>query len=140
MATARNAACPCGSGKKFKRCCGAPGAVPAPEVAAMMEEEESMAPKEPSKFIPVVLFALSIGAGVGVGTWRDAVSDGLAVGLALCVGVVMYLMSRNPPASSGRGGGASINFGLNQNGTARQQRRSTTRSYGPPSRGSRGRM
>ena len=137
MATARNAACPCGSGKKFKRCCGAPGAVPTPEVAAMLEEEGVAAPQPPSKVVPLVLFALSIGAGVGVGTWRDAVADGLAVGLALCVGVVMYIMSRNPPSSSGRGGGASINFGLNQNGTARQQRRSTTRSYGPPSSRSR---
>ena len=137
MLPAKNAACPCGSGKKFKRCCGAPGAVPAPVVAAMLEAEGIAAVSEvqaPSKMVPVVLFALSIGVGVGVGTWRDAVADGLAVGLALCVGVVMYLMSRNPPESSGRGGGASINFGLNQNGTARQQRRSTTRSFGPPSR------
>ena len=140
MIPAKNAACPCGSGKKFKRCCGAPGAVPAPVVAAMLESAELEAgsvPKVPSKVVPVILFALSIGAGVGVGTWRDAVADGLAVGLALCVGVVMYLVSRNPPQSSGRGGGASINFGLNQNGTARRQRRSTTRSNGPPSRRSR---
>ncbi len=140
MVPARNAACPCGSGKKYKRCCGAPGAVPAPIVAAMLaetEEESVGVPQAQSKLFPVILFALSIGAGVGVGTWRDAVADGLAVGLALCVGVVMYLVSRNPPHSSGRGGGASINFGLNQNGTARQQRRSTTRSFGPPSRRSR---
>ena len=125
MTTARNAACPCGSGQKFKRCCGAPGATP---VALDPDAETGEVAEEASvssKALPVILFAIAVGAGVGVGTLREAIADGLAVGLALTMGVVIYLMARNPPESTGRGGGTSINFGLNQN------RRSNS---GPPNR------
>ena len=69
--------------------------------------------------LPAALFGVAIAAGVGVGTLRGAVGDGLAVGLALCVGVVMYLMARNPPERSGRGGNSAINFGLDSKGRAR---------------------
>lgn len=69
--------------------------------------------------LPLVLFGLAVGVGVGVGTMRGAVADGLAVSLALCMGVVIYLMARNPPESSGRGGNSAINFGLDSKGRAR---------------------
>ena len=68
---------------------------------------------------PLVLFGLAIGVGVGVGTLRGAIADGLAVSLALCMGVGIYLMARNPPQSSGRGGNSAINFGLDSKGRAR---------------------
>jgi hypothetical protein len=83
-----------------------------------------------TKMIPLLLFALAIGAGVGVGTLREAIADGLAVSFALTMGIVIYLMARNPPASTGRGGGTAINFGLNQKGQSRS-------SSGPPNRRSR---
>ena len=86
---------------------------------------------------PVLMFAVAIGVGVGVGTWRDAVSDGLAVALALCMGVAMYLMARNPPESTGRGGGAAINFGMGQDKKPIRRNRAQKRSYGPPNRRSR---
>ena len=90
-----------------------------------------------SKLVPILLFAIAIGAGVGVGTWRSAMADGLAVGLALCVGVAMYLMARNPPEATGRGGGAAINFGMDQNRKSNKRTRRQNRSYGPPNRRSR---
>ena len=90
-----------------------------------------------SKVFPILMFAAAIGAGVGVGTWRGAMADGLAVGLALCVGVAMYLMARNPPESTGRGGGAAINFGMEQGRGSKKKTRSQNRSYGPPNRRSR---
>ena len=87
--------------------------------------------------VPVLLFAAAIGVGVGVGTWRNAVSDGFAVALALCMGVAMYLMARNPPASTGRGGGAAINFGMGQEKKRNKTNRAQNRGYGPPNRRSR---
>ena len=71
--------------------------------------------------LPLVLFGLAVGVGVGVGTMRGAVADGLAVSLALCMGVVIYLMARNPPESSGRGGNSAINFGLDSRSCSRQR-------------------
>jgi len=127
MTIARNAACPCGSGQKFKRCCGAPGATPAPLGMDSETGEASMEASSESKILPLALFAVAIGAGVGVGTWREAIADGLAVGLALTMGIVIYLMARNPPDSTGRGGGTAINYGLTQNGKSRS-------SSGPPNR------
>jgi len=69
--------------------------------------------------LPLVLFGVAIGIGVAVGTLRGAVADGMAVSLALCMGVAIYLMARNPPESSGRGGNSAINFGLDSKGRAR---------------------
>ena len=90
-----------------------------------------------SKLVPVLLFAAAIAIGVGVGTVRGAIADGLTVALALCMGVAMYLMARNPPESTGRGGGAAINFGMDQQKRTNKSTRSQRRSYGPPNRRSR---
>ncbi len=38
MKAGRNAPCPCGSGKKFKKCCGAPGASPTPATTESRHE------------------------------------------------------------------------------------------------------
>lgn len=128
MSVARNAACPCGSGLKYKRCCGAPGATP----VALDHDPETGEAKPTSssdKLLPIALFAIAIGIGVGVGTLREAIADGLAVSLALIMGVVIYLMARNPPEGTGRGGGTAINFGMN-----RRKPNSSTR---PPNRSQR---
>ena len=133
MSTSRNAPCPCGSGKKFKRCCELNDA--SSSGAAELAGNQGGGA---SKVVPILFFAAAIGVGVAVGTWRDAVADGLAVALALCVGVVMYLMARNPPEGTGRGGGAAINFGMDQNRRSNNtSTRSQNRSYGPPNRRSR---
>ena len=126
MSVARNAACPCGSGLKYKRCCGAPGATPVALEQDAETGELTAASGSSDKLVPLLLFAVAIGAGVGVGTLRDAIADGLAVSFALSMGVVIYLMARNPPEGTGRGGGTAINFGMN-----RRKRNSSTR---PPNR------
>ena len=133
MSTPRNAECPCGSKKKYKRCCGANEV--AAENAGM--GGAGLASSGPSKVVPILLFASAIGVGVGVGTFRDAVADGLAVALALCLGIAMYLMARNPPESSGRGGGAAINFGMDNNKKTNRPTQNQSRSFGPPNRSSR---
>jgi hypothetical protein len=112
MSTSRNAPCPCGSGNKFKRCCGMAGSTgddgSTGEQIAVAEPRRSLA-------VPMVLVAVSIGLGVGVGTLRDSVGDGLAVGFALTLGVIIYLMARNPPEGTGTEGGAAINYGMGSN-------------------------
>jgi len=124
MTTARNAACPCGSGKKFKRCCGA-------DADAAEVTQDLVMPTAQSKgrmALPIGLVGIAIAVGVGVGTLRDSVADGLAVSFALVMGVMIYLMARNPPEGTGTGGGTAINFGLDgrsrrKGGQNRRQRR-----------------
>jgi len=130
MTTPRNAACPCGSGKKFKRCCGAAGGAP------VEDTEETDLPGQPAASIferlpwtIIWLVLVDIGAGVAVGTYRDAVADGLAVTMALLMATALYALIRKPPSSTGRGGGTAINYGLggsrprNQGPRNRRQRR-----------------
>jgi hypothetical protein len=105
MMNARNAPCECGSGKKFKRCCGATGAPPPP----ILNEEGAPVPKA-WKF-PALLFVLAAGAGMLVGQLRGSVQDGLSVSLALLVMVLGYLVIRSPPGATGRGGNSNIDYG-----------------------------
>lgn len=75
------------------------------------------------------LVLADIGVGVAVGTYRDAVADGLAVTMALLMATALYVLIRKPPSSTGRGGGTAINYGLggsrprNQGPRNRRQRR-----------------
>jgi hypothetical protein len=130
MTTPRNAACPCGSGLKFKRCCGAAGGT----LAEDTEETDGPAGRSAGRFdgVPwliVWMVIMDIGAGVAVGTFRDAVADGLAVSMALLMATGLYAMLRKPPSSTGRGGGTAIDYGLggskprNQGPRNRRQRR-----------------
>ena len=130
MTTARNAPCPCGSGKKFKRCHGAVGGSAAEdteETAASEEPSASMFERMPWMIVWMVLMA--IGAGVAVGTYREAVADGIAVTMALLMATVIYALLRKPPSSTGRGGGSAIDYGMggsrsrNQGPRNRRQRR-----------------
>ena len=116
MTTSRNAACPCGSGLKFKRCCGVDGGK---GVVQQPSDDADQTSASGGKLLPLVLFGLAVGIGVGVGTLRDAVADGLAVTFALAMASIIYLMARNPPEGTGKGGGTAINFGLDRRGNRR---------------------
>ena len=130
MTTPRNAACPCGSGNKFKRCCGAAGGT------SVDDTEETEAPEESAvsnlerlPWMVIWMVLVDIGAGVAVGTYRDAVADGVAVTMALLMATTLFALIRKPPSSTGRGGGTAINYGLggskprNQGPGNRRQRR-----------------
>jgi hypothetical protein len=121
MSTSRNAPCPCGSGNKFKRCCGMVGST---DDADATGEQVTVVASRRSLLIPMALVAVAIGLGVGVGTLRDSAGDGLAVGFALTLGVLIYLMARNPPEGTGTEGGAAINYGM---GSKRRQSRGSNR-------------
>ena len=88
--TPRNALCPCNSGKKYKRCCGANAAE---NDAGDTSESGVVAPDNRRKFgLPLALFSGAVVLGVAVGTLRDAVADGLAVTLALTIGIIMIMV------------------------------------------------
>ncbi len=125
MSVARNAQCPCGSGKKYKQCCGVTGAAPPPVV------DEDGVPVPRDWKLPVGLVLLAVFAGVGIGFLRDSVSDGGAVTGAALLLVIGYLIIRTPPSSTGRGGGANINYGLG----SRSRKRSGPRSRSQRRRG-----
>ena len=128
MSPSRNEACPCGSGAKFKRCCGAPGATPAPSMDTTGEGGAEVAAAATRSWTPVlILLAVAVGIGVGVGSLRGAAADGLAVGMALTMAVAVYAMSRNAPESTGRGSSSAINFGMSGRRAARRKKRQKRR-------------
>ena len=114
MAIARNEPCPCGSGKKYKRCCGAPGATP-----KYGSEGESTAVASDTGRIAVVVALAATVVGAGIGVAMDSTANGLAVGMAVLLAGIIYLMARKPPSSTGRGGNTAIDFGLNRRGQRR---------------------
>ncbi|MEE8410160.1 MAG: SEC-C metal-binding domain-containing protein [Myxococcota bacterium] len=95
MAPGRNAPCPCGSGKKYKRCCEKKGDI-----------------RVRRRF----WIALAVGIPVTIGiaavvSYYSTPQYGAAaavVGLAVVGG---YLILRNPPKSRGRDGADRIDFG-----------------------------
>lgn len=120
MSVARNAPCPCGSGEKYKRCCGAPGAAPKSNAVGDSEAApDSFGSGSPAIRLGLVLAVGSAALGTAVGFAMESVSNGVAVGMALFMASLIYLMARKPPESTGRGGGTAINFGLNQRGQRR---------------------
>ncbi len=95
---ARNAPCPCGSGKKYKRCHGLTG-------------EAIAQPRKRSLVVIVVFGLIAIGAGVAVTILRD-----WKMGLSVAGGVIflaaLYMIFRNPPPPNpGAGDAAGLNFG-----------------------------
>jgi hypothetical protein len=116
MSIARNAPCPCGSDKKYKQCCGQTGAPPPP----VLDEHGEPVGRDWKR--PAGLVCLAILLGVGTGLLRSDISDGFAVGGASLLLVIGYLVTRTPPSSTGRGGGAAINYGM---GNPRSSRRRT---------------
>jgi len=119
MSVARNAPCPCGSGEKYKRCCGAPGAVAKATKGVVAEGSDKRAGPSANLRLGIGLTVVSGGVGTAVGVAMNSVSNGIAVGMALCMASLIYLMARKPPSSTGRGGGTAIDFGLNQRGQRR---------------------
>ena len=100
----------------------------------MEDTEETAVPEDmaASKFerLPwmiIWMVLVDIGAGVAVGTYRDAVADGLAVTMALLMATILFALIRKPPSSTGRGGGTAINYGLGGGG-------SKPRNQGPRNR------
>ena len=95
MAPPRNAPCPCGSGKKYKKCCFG-------KMDARTRKRVTLL---------VGLMALGTAAlGVTVG-WYTGTGNGLLAGVAGVIVIGIYLGVRNPPKSTGRTGADSINFG-----------------------------
>ncbi|MAY80468.1 MAG: hypothetical protein CL930_06735 [Deltaproteobacteria bacterium] len=128
MSQSRNAACACGSGLKYKRCCGAPGAEP--KVAVDSADDgmvESTTKKKPTWALPLGLEVLAIAAAVVVGVLRESAADGLAVGMALSMAVVVFVFSRGAPQSTGRGSSTAINFGMGGRRAARRKNRKNRR-------------
>lgn len=123
MSISRNAPCPCGSGLKYKRCCGAPGADPlAAEAVAGMAEAGTPVSRNQTLRLALIFIAVSALIGVGVGTLLEETASGLAVGMGCLMASMIYLMARKPPSSTGRGGGTAIDFGLNQRGQRKGRR------------------
>lgn len=66
----RNLPCHCGSGKKIKCCCGAPGAVEA-KTATMVKEYREEKSREPEPKRPAGLGGLLLVLGLLVGTGNN---------------------------------------------------------------------
>jgi threonine/homoserine efflux transporter RhtA len=80
------------------------------ETAATEESAASTFQRLPWMVIWMVF--VDIGAGVAVGSYRDAVADGIAVTMALLMATALFVLIRKPPSSTGRGGGTAIDYGL----------------------------
>ena len=94
---ARNAPCPCGSGKKYKRCCGAN-----PQVEAASKA---------SWILPIALSTLCVGAGVAVGIAKGY-ELGIGVGGGSLLLLWIFLFFRDPPPpNTDSGDPAGLNFG-----------------------------
>jgi hypothetical protein len=94
---ARNAPCPCGSGKKYKRCCGA-NIEAAPEVKGTW-------------ILPTVLSSLCLVAGAVVG-YLKGFELGIGVGGGSLILLWIYLSLRDPPPPNTTSGDpAGLNFG-----------------------------
>ena len=95
MTVSRNAPCPCGSGKKYKRCC--------------LEETTSEAHSIPR--VSKILAGLGlVGGVVAYGITNDLNTGGLiAVGGLVAAGAWAAL--GNPPSSKGPGNPAGLGFG-----------------------------
>jgi len=93
----RNDLCPCGSGKKYKRCCLGSSADPAATPKVMM---------------PALIAAiLGVVAAGGVAMMGE-VSDGVVVGIvALLIAGGVYVFTNMPPPSGNSGSPGGINFG-----------------------------
>ena len=94
---ARNAPCPCGSGKKYKRCHGAQGS------------EEPV--KKRRFLLPIIVLLISTTVGVVVG-----LSEGYELGLGtgggtLILAWIYFALQDPPPPNAGSGDPAGLNFG-----------------------------
>jgi len=98
MATvARNAPCPCGSGKKYKRCCGA-------------NPEEATVPRS-RRIVPIILSIVCVAIGVAVGMAKGY-ELGIGSGGGALILLWIYLSLQDPPPPNKTSGDpAGLNFG-----------------------------
>lgn len=94
MSVARNAACPCGSGKKYKKCC------------LGNDSSDVLARNQRAMILGGVLFAVSALLYFFVNPDAGKYAAGFTV-----VAVGAYLVLADPPGSKGGGSPGSINFG-----------------------------
>ncbi len=93
----RNDPCPCGSGKKYKRCCL--GTKSDPEVA----------PKTTLPSLVVLILGLVLSSCVA---WMsDLGNGGLALVVSLLIAGGTYVFTNMPPPNSNTGSPGGINFG-----------------------------
>ncbi len=100
MEVAKNAPCPCGSGKKYKRCHGADGATP--EVAAKASARAK---------IPAVIAGLGVAAGLVFCFTHDWSTGGLVALGGVVAGLMLYGFSDPPPPNPNSGDPAGLGFG-----------------------------
>ena len=94
---ARNAPCPCGSGKKYKRCCGA-NPVVEPQAKGRW-------------IIPTILSLLCVASGIVVGIAKGY-ELGLGTGGGSLILLWIFLFLRDPPPpNTNSGDPAGLNFG-----------------------------
>ena len=95
-AVSRNAQCPCGSGKKYKRCCG----------------QDTKAPSGSQRGWLTYGLALSVVLAVAAylyfGTWKSA-GITLSIGVMIVFGVDTF--RDPPPPKGGKNSADAINFG-----------------------------
>ena len=97
MSTALNATCPCGSGKKYKRCCYA-------EDAQSADQARSKAPK--------LLVGLGLVAALGSYFVHQDLRTSTLIAVGSAVAALAYWgFSDPPPPRSGSGDPAGMNFG-----------------------------
>ncbi len=97
MAIALNALCPCGSGKKYKRCC------------YVVDSEASVDRKAG---LPKIIVGVSLVAGVGAYLYTNDLRTGVLIAIGGCmVALAIISFTDPPPPKAGSGDPAGMNFG-----------------------------
>ena len=94
MSVARNEPCPCGSGKKFKKCCLGD------------DQGQNLVRNQRAMILGGILLAIAAVLYFFVGPDAGKLAAGFAV-----VAVAAYLILADPPASKGGGSPGAINYG-----------------------------
>ena len=97
MAISLNAPCPCGSGKKHKRCCYSADAASGENTKAKL---------------PRLIAIISLVAGVGAYLYTNDLRTGALIAIGGCVGALALVgFTDPPPPKAGSGDPAGMNFG-----------------------------
>ena len=99
MTVARNAPCPCGSGKKYKRCHGADGA------------EEPSAVKKRVQKLPLLIAVGGLNAGVIHAFTVGFDTGGLVAVGGVVAAIALSVFSDPPPPNANPGDPAGLGFG-----------------------------
>ena len=97
MSVALNALCPCGSGKKYKRCC---------------YNAEDEAAEAKTMTLPKIIALISLIAGVGTYLYTSDLRTSSLVAIGGCVAALAIAgFTDPPPPKAGSGDPAGMNFG-----------------------------